>query len=227
MKHHKIKYRPALEAKDIHKKQHYMLLKNSFEIIFRPFLPNFTLEDFLNFESIKNGVMGDSLEVQKELASQIMQNMQAIITNQNIEHSPENAEKAFLLNMKRFRMVGNKNIYGNSCTVFEPPSGYAFNEEVSNTYYDMYTSALSGSNALALLETVVEDSLEYAIGGGELDMYKWMIDVGVPAIAAEIGFVIKQKTPDQSDSYDNLDPTLTYLTNQNYQSALAVAYVFG
>ncbi len=134
--------------------------------------------------------------------------------------TPEFAEKNFLVLMARFRMVGNRNIYGNSCTVFVPPSGYSFNEEVSNTYYYMYDGALSGSEAFNLLTAMVEASLDYAIGGGPKNMFEWIVEVGSAVALQEF----KNETGNPEEI---LEPTLTYLTNQNYQSPLMVAYILG
>ncbi|MEZ9177313.1 hypothetical protein [Vibrio kanaloae] len=51
--------------------------------------------------------------------------------------SPEEAEAKFLRLMELFRKIGNRNMYSNNCTVFRPPSGFRFNDEVANTYYHM------------------------------------------------------------------------------------------
>ncbi|MFX3797676.1 hypothetical protein ACJBT8_10540, partial [Streptococcus suis] len=76
-------------------------------------------------------------------------------------------------------------IYGNNCTVFTPPSGYQYNEEVSNTYYYMYDNALEGSKLLTLWSTFVEKSSGYAIKGGPLSMFRWIKEVAVPVAIEE------------------------------------------
>ena len=134
--------------------------------------------------------------------------------------TPEFAEKDFLALMEEFRRVGNRNIYGNSCTIFVPPSGYPFNEEVSNTYYYMYDGALSGSEAFNLLNAMVEASLDYAIGGGTKNMFEWIVEVGT-AVA------LQQYENETGNPEDILEPTLTYLANQNYQSPFMAAYILG
>ena len=122
--------------------------------------------------------------------------------------------------MERFRVVGDRNIYGNKCTVFTPPSGYPFNEKVSDTYYYMYDNTLDGSKALALWMTFIEKSAGYAIKGGPLSMFRWIKEVAVPV-------AYKEWEMEQADEKDVLNPTLTYLSNQSYQSPFFVAYIFG
>ncbi|MGF1803781.1 hypothetical protein L4C31_00825 [Aliivibrio sifiae] len=134
--------------------------------------------------------------------------------------TPEMAEDDFLRLMDRFRVIGNRNIYGNNCTVFTPPSGYRYNEEVSNTYYAMYDGALNGSEAFNLLNIMVEKSVDYVIGGGTKNMLEWIVEVGVAMAYQEWEHEIL-------DPEDVLEPTLTYLANQSYQSPFFVAYVFG
>lgn len=137
-----------------------------------------------------------------------------------IQITPDVAEKDFLKLMEAFRFIGNRNIYGNRCTVFTPPSGFKFNEEVANTYYYMYENALKSSEALSLLKTFIETSAEYAIKKGPKSMFAWIVEVGI-AIA------IQEYENQNADPNDVLDPTLTYLANQSNQSAFTVAYIFG
>lgn len=136
------------------------------------------------------------------------------------EPTPVETEESFLELMARFRVVGNRNIYGNNCTVFTPPSGYQYNEEVSNTYYYMYDNALEGSKLLTLWSTFVEKSAGYAIKGGPLSMFRWIKEVAVPV-------AIEEWKLEQAGDEEVLNPTLVYLINQNNQSALTVAYIFG
>ena len=134
--------------------------------------------------------------------------------------SPEEAEAEFLRLMELFRKIGNRNMYGNNCTVFRPPSGFRFNDEVANTYYHMYEGALKASEALSLLEAFLNASLEYAVAGGPKSMLRWILEVGRAIAMQEIENQIK-------DPNDVLNPTLTYLANQSYQSPLTTAYIFG
>ncbi|MDK9739329.1 hypothetical protein KI655_18700 [Vibrio sp. D404a] len=136
------------------------------------------------------------------------------------EPTPAETEELFLKLMARFREVGNRNMYGNNCAVFTPPSGYKYNEEVSNTYYYMYDNALEGSKMLTLWTTFVEKSAGYVIKGGPLSMFRWIKDVAVPV-------ALEEWKLEQADDEEVLNPTLVYLINQNNQSALTVAYVFG
>lgn len=136
------------------------------------------------------------------------------------EPTPAEAEQYFLKCMERFREVGDRNIYGNKCAIFTPPSGYPFNEEVSNAYYYMYDKTLDGSKTLALWMTFIEKSAEYTIKGGPLSMFRWIKEVAVP-------LAYKEWEMEQANEKDVLNPTLTYLSNQNYQSPFFVAYVFG
>lgn len=136
------------------------------------------------------------------------------------EPTPAETEESFLELMDRFRVVGNRNIYGNSCTEFTPPSGYQYNEEVSNTYYYMYENALEGSKMLTLWSTFVEKSAGYVIKGGSLSMFRWIKEVAIP-------IAIEEWKLEQAGDEKILNPTLVYLINQNNQSALTVAYIFG
>ncbi len=136
------------------------------------------------------------------------------------EITPEMAEADFFRLMERFREVGDRNFYGNACAVFVPPSGYGYNEEVSNTYYYMYEGALNGSEAFGLMFTMIEATLDYAISGGSKNMLEWIVEVGM-AVA------MQQNENETADPENVLVPTLTYIINQNYQSPLTVAYIFG
>lgn len=134
---------------------------------------------------------------------------------------PQKRQKqSFLRLMELFRKIGNRNIYGNTCAVFRPPSGFSFNDEVAKTYYNMYEGALSGSQALGLLETFLSASLEYTVGGSKKSMRRWILEVGRAIAMQEIENQIKNPN-------DVLNPTLTYLANQSYQNPLTTAYVFG
>lgn len=136
------------------------------------------------------------------------------------EPTPGETEESFLQLMARFRVVGNRNIYGNNCTVFTPPSGCQYTEEVSNTYYYMYDNALEGSKLLTLWSTFVEKWAGYAIKSGPLSMFRWIKEVAVPV-------AIEEWKLEQASDEEVLNPTLVYLINQNNQSALTVAYIFG
>ena len=83
------------------------------------------------------------------------------------EVTSEMAEETFLILMDKYRAVGNRNIYGNNCAVFSPPSGFRYNAEVSNTYFHMYDGVLDASKALNLLSAFAEASLDYAIKSGK------------------------------------------------------------
>lgn len=100
------------------------------------------------------------------------------------------------------------------------PSGFRFNDEIANTYYHMYEGALKASEALSLLEAFLNASLEYSVGGGSKSMLRWILEVGRAISMQEIENQIK-------DPNDVLNPTLTYLANQSYQSPLTTAYIFG
>ena len=168
-------------------------------------LPNLTISEFLNCKS--EDIFG-LIESKYKLLGH------------DLEPTPAEAEQYFLQCMERFRVVGDRNIYGNKCTVFTPPSGYPFNEKVSDTYYYMYDNTLDGSKALALWITFIEKSAGYAIKGGPLSMFRWIKEVAVPV-------AYKEWEMEQADEKDVLNPTLTYLSNQSYQSPFFVAYIFG
>lgn len=175
------------------------------------------------FEKFTSSIMLPNItleEVQSCSETEIFDLVKQKYTEAGVAATPEEAEKVFLECMKRFRVVGDRNIYGNHCTVFTPPSGFKFNEEVSNTYYHMYNGVLEGSKAFRLWTTFLEKSAKYAIGGGSLNMFKWMIEVAAPV-------AIKEWEMEQQNEADVLVPTLVYLANQNNQSPLTVAYIFG
>ncbi|WP_222434447.1 hypothetical protein, partial [Vibrio cyclitrophicus] len=60
----------------------------------------------------------------------------------------------------------------------------------------------------------------YAIKGGPLSMFRWIKEVAVPV-------AIEEWKLEQAGDEEVLNPTLVYLINQNNQSALTVAYIFG
>ncbi|MFB1067216.1 hypothetical protein ACEUKD_20910 [Vibrio diabolicus] len=100
--------------------------------------------------------------------------------------SGEEADAEFLRLMELFRKIGNRNIYGNNCTIFRPPSGFRFTDEVAYTYYHMYEDALKVFEALSLLEAFFNASLEYAVGGGPTSMIRWILEVGRAIAMQEI-----------------------------------------
>lgn len=179
----------------------------------------------VSFKKLTNALNIDDIQY-SDTANASLKDIILLLRKDRIEKfgtediTPEMAESDFLACMEQFRTIGNRNIYNNTCTVFTPPSGYPYNEEVSNTYYYMYEGALDSSKAFNLLTAMVDASLDYAIGGGSKNMFEWMVEVG-KAVA------VQEWHNEHDNPEEVLEPTITYLANQSYQSPLAVAYVFG